>query len=229
MAPDPLAPRISYTGEGVDAGGLADNPYAVAGDWIDAAIARSAERGDVPEPTAMAVATVDASGRPDVRTVLMRFFAPEGPGFVTSLDSAKGRQLATNRAVAATLTWPSLFRAIRFRGRAEQLPADLIHDYFVIRPWGSRISAWASEQSAPVGSRAELEARVAELAARWPDTGSPDDVPVPPRWGGYRIVPDEVEFWAGRPDRLHDRIVYARVDAGTMADPAAWAISRRQP
>ena len=229
MAPDPLAPRISYTGDAVDVGGLADNPYAVACDWINDALAREIERGDVPEPTAMAVATVDASGVPDVRTVLMRFFAPDGPGFVTNLDSAKGRQLAANPGVAATLTWPAMFRAIRFRGRAVELPAELVHDYFVTRPWGSRISAWASEQSAPVASRGELEARSAELATRWPDTGSPDDVPVPPRWGGYRIVPDEVEFWAGRPDRLHDRIVYARVTGGSMADPAAWAVSRRQP
>jgi len=229
MAPDPLAPRISYTGDAVDIGGLADNPYAVASAWIDAAVARAAERGDVPEPTAMAVATVDAVGLPDVRTVLMRFLTPEGPGFVTNLDSAKGRQLAANPGVAATLTWPAMFRAIRFRGRAVELPAELVRDYFVTRPWGSRISAWASEQSAPIASRSALEARSAELAARWPDTGSPDDVPVPTRWGGYRIVPEEVEFWAGRPDRLHDRIVYARVAEGSLADAAAWAISRRQP
>ena len=225
----PLAPRVDYPGEGLDESDLAAPPFAQASRWIEDAVARSAHGPGVPEPTALSVATVDADGLPDVRVVLMRFFDPSGPGFVTHLDSAKARQLRDNPGVAAALTWPSLYRAIRFRGHARLLPTDAVAAYFTSRPWGSRISAWASEQSAPIAGRAPLEERYAELAARYPDTGSPQDVPVPPRWGGLVIVPDEVEFWAGRSNRLHDRLVFTRVAPGTLDDAAAWSVGRRQP
>ena len=118
---------------------------------------------------------------------------------------------------------------MRFRGPVERVEQEVVDGYFGSRPWDSRVSAWASTQSAPVSGRDELERAFAEYAERFPDRGGVDDVPVPPTWGGYRIVPDEVEFWAGRLGRLHDRLVFTRVGAGTLADAATWQPSRRQP
>jgi pyridoxamine 5'-phosphate oxidase len=196
---------------------------------VDDAVYRSVERDDVPEPLAMSLATVDAAGRPDVRTVLMRFFDPSGPGFVSNLESAKAIQIAGNPAVAATLVWPGMYRAIRFRGMAHQLGRDEVESYFAERPWGSRISAWASRQSQVIEGRSGLEEAYERYAARWPDLGGPDDVPVPDFWGGYRITCDEVEFWAGRSNRLHDRLVFLRVCDGGLDDVSAWRLERRQP
>lgn len=221
--------RIDYEGPGLGEGEVPDAPYPLLQRWVEEAVARDVERGDVPEPTSMAVATVDADGRPDVRTVLMRFLDPRGPGFVTNLDSAKGDQLRANPGIAATLTWPAMFRAVRFRGTAELISREEVADYFGQRPWGSRISAWASRQSAPLAHRRELEERFAEYAARWPDRGRPDDVPVPDFWGGVRILADTVEFWAGRRDRLHDRVRFRRTGRGDLADPGAWSWERLQP
>ena len=167
-------------------------------------------------------------GRPNVRTVLMRFFDERGPGFVTALTSTKGRELTVNPAVAAGLTWPAMYRAIRFRGRAVELGRDEVQQYFDSRPWASRISAWASQQSEPIGSRGELEAQYEARASAFPESGA-DDVPVPDFWGGFRIVPDEVEFWAGRRNRLHDRLVFTRVGEGDLGDAASWEVTRRQP
>ncbi len=221
--------RIDYTGEGLSESELAATPWLQASRWVDDAVARSHALGDTPEPLALSVATVDADGHPDVRTVLMRFFDEHGPGFVTCLTSTKGRQLATNPAVAASLTWPAMFRAIRFRGVVEELTREEVTAYFGERPWGSRISAWTSRQSEPVDSRAELEAAYERYAARWPDHGSPDDVPVPDFWGGYRIDCASVEFWGGRRNRLHDRLRFVRVAEGSLADPDAWRVGRLQP
>ena len=219
--------RVDYTGEGISEDELLETPYAQVRAWVDDALARAGARDDVPEPTALSVATVDAQGRPDVRTVLMRFLDERGPGFVTATTSAKGRELADNPHVAAALTWPAMFRAVRFRGRAVALDAAEVQDYWDSRPWGSRISAWASRQSEPVGSRADLERAQAEAAERFPEDAGP--VPVPPFWGGYRIRCDEVELWGGRRDRLHDRIVYTRAGDGDLGDAASWEVSRRQP
>src|SRR5690606_19603746 len=113
----------------------------------------------------------------------MRFLDARGPGFVTNLTSTKGRQIAEHPQLAASLTWPTMFRAIRFRGRAELVERAEVEDYFGARPWGARISAWASHQSEPVTGRTELEAAYREYAARFPDRGRPDDVPVPEQWG----------------------------------------------
>lgn len=221
--------RIDYTGEGLSEDELLETPYAQVRAWVDAAVRRSEEAADVVEPLAAAVATVDRQGRPNVRTVLLRFLDERGPGFVTALTSTKSRELTGNEHVAAGLTWAAMYRAVRFRGRAVQLGRDEVEGYWRSRPWGSRISAWASEQSQPVASRAELEAAYRARAAEFPDHGSPDDVPLPDFWGGFRIVCDEVELWAGRRDRLHDRLVWTRVGEGDLGDAGSWEVSRRQP
>lgn len=218
-----------YPGEGLDERALAPTPLDQVHRWVTEAQARQLAQGDVAEPTAMAVATVDAEGRPNVRTVLMRFLDERGPGFVTDLGSTKSLELGANDGIAATLTWPAMFRSVRFRGRAVPIGRDEIADYFTSRPWGSRISAWASDQSRPVADRATLEAAYARFAERYPDTGSPDDVPVPDGWGGWRIACDEVELWAGRRNRLHDRLVFTRVAEGGLGTASAWAVHRRQP
>jgi pyridoxamine 5'-phosphate oxidase len=221
--------RVDYRGDGLVEGDVAASPYLQARAWIDGAVTAAAERDDVPEPTAMSVATVDASGAPDVRTVLMRFFDERGPGFVTNLESAKSQQLQANPRIAASLTWPAIYRAIRFRGTAELIGRDEVEAYFDSRPYGSRLSAWASDQSRPAADRAELERRWQDALERFPETENGGHVPVPDFWGGWRIVCDEVEFWAGRSNRLHDRIVFRRQGPGDIADQTAWTVLRLQP
>lgn len=224
--------RTDYTGEGLSEAELPTTPYPLIDRWVQEAATRQRDLGDVPEPGALTVATVDAAGSPDVRTVLMRFLDPRGPGFVTCLTSAKAAQLAANPVAAAGLTWPSMFRAIRFRGPVQRVPEDEVRGYFEERPWASRISAWASQQSQPAASRAELEEAYQAMAQRYPDHGAAGDVPVPEHWGGYRIAPREVEFWAGRRNRLHDRFLFTRSDGdcGGLDDEAGgWAAQRLQP
>ncbi|NHA67954.1 pyridoxamine 5'-phosphate oxidase [Phycicoccus flavus] len=221
--------RVDYTGEGISESDLLDTPYAQIRLWVDEAVTRADAQDDVPEPYALSVATADAQGRPNVRTVLMRFLDERGPGFVTATTSTKGREIGETGYLAAALTWPAMFRSIRFRGRAVPVDADELQGYWASRPWASRISAWASQQSQPTDSRADLEAAFEERAAQFPDTGSDDDVPVPDFWGGYRVLPDEVELWGGRRNRLHDRIVYTRVGEGDLGDAGSWEVSRRQP
>ena len=221
--------RREYRGEGLSESALASTAWEQARRWVDDAVYRAAERDDVPEPLAMSVATVDSAGRADVRTVLMRFFDPAGPGFVANLESTKGVQIAGNPWVAAALVWPALYRAIRFRGMSHQLGRGEIERYFGERPWGSRISAWASRQSQVIEGRSGLEEAYERYAARWPDQGGSTDVPVPDFWGGYRITCTEVEFWAGRTNRLHDRLVFIRVGDGGLDDASAWRLERRQP
>lgn len=221
--------RSEYDGEGLAEDQVGAAPYELMHRWVEEALRRQSSHGDVPEPESMSVATVDADGVPDVRTVLMRFLDPRGPGFVTCLTSTKGRQLQANPGIAAALTWPSMYRAIRFRGTAEPVSTAEVTAYFQQRPWSSRISAWASRQSEPVGSRAELERAYAEYAARFPDRGEPTDVPVPEHWGALRVASDRVEFWAGRRSRLHDRLAFERVGAGDLAEPGAWRVVRLQP
>ena len=221
--------RTDYTGEGLSEDALAPTPYAQARLWVDEAVARATVAGDVPEPLALSLATVDAEGVPNVRTVLMRFFDERGPGFVSCLTSTKGRELAGNPAAAIALTWPSMFRAIRFRGRTELVERDEVERYFDTRPYGSRISAWTSRQSEPIASRAALEAEYERRLAQFPERGEAGEVPVPDFWGGYRLVPHQVEVWGGRRSRLHDRIVFTRVGEGTLGDAAAWRVHRRQP
>jgi pyridoxamine 5'-phosphate oxidase len=221
--------RLDYIGEGLSEAEVAPTPWQQARRWVDDAVTRAHVQPDVPEPLALSVATVDAEGRPNVRTVLMRFFDERGPGFVTNTESTKGAEIAINRGIAASLTWPAMYRSIRFRGRAEDLSREEVTAYFKSRPWASRISAWASRQSQPINGRADLEQAYERYAVQWPNQGRPDDVPVPEFWGGYRIICDEVEFWGGRLNRLHDRLVFSRFGEGSLDEPGAWRLSRRQP
>lgn len=223
-----MTSRWEYDGEGLSEAGLPETPLPLIQDWVAQARQRQQDRGDVPEPDALQVATVDAAGEPDVRTVLMRFLDQRGPGFVTSLESTKGRQWAANPHVAAALVWPAMFRAIRWRGVAERVAPEEVETYFQERPWGSRISAWASRQSSPVASRDELQRAFDEYAARFPDQGRPDDVPVPDHWGALRVRARRVEFWPGRRNRLHDRLVFERDEVADL-DTADWTVQRLQP
>lgn len=221
---DPVQ-RWDYTGVGLLEDDVPDTPWPLAQDWVD----QARKQPDLHEPSAMSFATVDAQGRPDVRTVLMRFFTPNGPGFVSSRHSAKAAEIGENARAAASLTWTPLYRSLRFRGAVVEIDAAETDTYWSTRPWGSRISAWVSRQSHPVESRGELQSRYDDYAARWPDHGEPDDVPVPQDWVGYVLVCDEVEFWAGQPDRLHDRFRFVRDSPGALDEVGAWSWQRLQP
>ena len=193
---------------------------AVARDPIDQFTAwyedARASMGD--DADAVVVATADASGAPSARVVLLRGFDARGFCFYTSYESRKGDELRVNPRAAMVFHWPALHRQVRVTGSVERVSDAESDAYWANRPVASRLSAWASDQSAPVVGRHELEAAVAAVTARF----GADDVPRPEFWGGFRVVPDEVEFWLHRDDRLHDRVRYRR--AGS-----AWTIDRLQP
>lgn len=221
--------RWDYDGEGIHEESLPADPWHSVASWVDQARERAEQQADMREPDALSVATVDSDGQPSVRTVLMRYLEPNGPGFYCNLASRKGRDLAENPRIAATLTWVPMFRAIRFEGTACPLPRDVVQRYFESRPWGSRVGAWASHQSQPVDSRDKLESDVEHFARLYPDHGKPDDVPLPDFWGGFLITCNRVELWGGRSSRLHDRFVYSRIGDGELDDAASWAVQRLEP
>jgi pyridoxamine 5'-phosphate oxidase len=179
-----------------------------------------AERGGILEPNAMVVATADADGRPNARTVLLKGVDATSLTFFTNYASAKGQELAANPVAALLFPWVELQRQVRLVGPVHELDAAASDAYFASRPYGSRLSALASPQSDVLPDRAQLEAVRDALAGRYP----PDaEVPRPAHWGGYVVVPDTVEFWQGRADRLHDRLVYRRTADG------AWVTERLAP
>lgn len=182
----------------LDVDWLSDGWVALLHKWIG-----DAERAGVAEPNAMVVATVDAHGRPASRTVLCKSVDDTGITFFTNYDSAKGAELAANPYASATFPWFALGRQVHVRGPVSKVTAEATADYWSKRPRGSQLGAWASAQSQPIASRAELMRRLDEVAARF---ASVEDIPVPPNWGGYVIAPEIVEFWQGREDRLHNRI-----------------------
>jgi pyridoxamine 5'-phosphate oxidase len=219
--------RVSYQVGTLTDDQLAVTPLEQFERWYEDAVAAA-----LPEPNAMMVATVDAAGRPSARTVLLKQADPRGFVFYTNYGSRKGLAIeAGGGAVALVFPWHPLQRQICVLATAERVPAEETRAYFGQRPWGSRIGAWASHQSAPIEDRALLESRFAELAERWPDHGRPDDVPVPETWGGYVLRPSEVEFWQGRPSRLHDRLAFVAASGSSpaMDDAAGWRVERRQP
>ncbi|MFZ9881902.1 MAG: pyridoxamine 5'-phosphate oxidase [Phycisphaerales bacterium] len=164
-----------------------------------------------PNPNAMTLATVGADGQPSARVVLLRGFSREGARLFTNRRSRKGHEIAANGRVALLFHWDLLDRQVRIEGRVRETSDAESDEYFAHRPVDSRINAWASDQSEPVASRAELERRAEELAKRFEGR----EVPRPPHWGGYRVSLDRIEFWQGDKYRLHDRIVYTRGDDGS--------------
>lgn len=204
--------RREYTQAGLSEADLAPDPFAQFDHWF-----AEAQNAGLREPNAMALATVNADGQPSLRIVLLKGAGPDGFRFFTNYESRKGRELETNPQASLCFPWHELERQVRVEGRAERLsPAD--NDaYFKSRPLGSQWGAWTSNQSSRVSGRAALEARLAEIEASYPD-----EVPRPPFWGGYRIVPNAVEFWQGRPSRLHDRLRFVKEDSG-------WSVERLAP
>ncbi len=177
-----------------------------------------AVEAQMPEPNAMSLATVDGDGRPSLRIVLLKDFDTRGFTFYTNYQSRKGENLLKNPRAAITFHWVELERQVRIEGRVERVAPEESDAYYGIRPVKSRIGAHASAQSRPIASRELLEQQFEQAAAQYGD-----NPPRPPHWGGYRLVPDWIEFWQGRSSRLHDRIAYARQEDGS------WTRERLQP
>ncbi|MFZ0833490.1 MAG: pyridoxamine 5'-phosphate oxidase [Mycobacterium sp.] len=182
----------------LDAGWLAEGWVVLLRKWID-----DAQDTGVAEPNAMVLATADAGGRPMSRTVLCKSVDDAGITFFTNYDSAKGAELAANPYASATFPWFALGRQVHVRGPVSKVTEQATADYWSKRPRGSQLGAWASAQSQPIASRAELLQRLEKVTERF---GGTEHVPVPPNWGGYLITAEVVEFWQGREDRLHNRI-----------------------
>lgn len=205
--------RRQYATASLDRSSLDDDPAAQFRRWF-----ADAERAQLLEPNAMTLATADAAGRPSARVVLLKGIDARGFVFFTDYRSRKARELAANPRAAVAFLWKELERQVRVTGDIELVTPAESAAYFRTRPRGSRLGAWASMQSAELPDRAMLEREVARIDKRYPG----DDVPVPPHWGGYRLLPDEFEFWQGRENRLHDRFRYSR-------DGEHWKIDRLSP
>lgn len=205
--------RREYSHAALDAATLDADPIGQFRRWF-----ADAQRAELVEPTAMTLATADAAGRPSARVVLLKNIDERGLAFFTDYRSRKAREMAANPRAALAFLWKELERQVRVTGSVETINRDESAAYFRTRPRGSRIGAWASVQSAVLADRADLERDVARFDAQFPDDG----IPLPPHWGGYRVVPDEFEFWQGRENRLHDRFRYTRSDD-------RWRIERLSP
>ena len=207
--------RRPYRGGSLGEADLAADWLTQLRRWLDEAV-----RAGLPEPNAMVLATAGVDGVPSARTVLLKEADDRGLAFFTNLGSRKGRELEENPRAALVFPWHPMQRQVVIDGRVEPVAADEADAYFATRPRGSRLGALASPQSRPIPGREDVERRYAEL-----DAAHPGDVPRPDSWGGLRVVPDAVEFWQGRPDRLHDRLRFRRRAPGARE----WVVERLAP
>jgi pyridoxamine 5'-phosphate oxidase len=205
--------RKDYTLDGLSEADLAGDPFSQFGIWLAEAL-----EAQLPEPNAMTLATADGAGRPSARIVLLRGFDAAGFVWYTNYESRKGRELSDNPYAALVFYWPQLERQVRIEGPVAVLEPSQSDAYFSSRPRGSRLGAWASPQSQVIAERALLDARLAEVAQRFPA----EELPRPPFWGGFRLAPEVVEFWQGRPSRLHDRLRYRK-------EGEIWLVERLAP
>nr|WP_243147622.1 pyridoxamine 5'-phosphate oxidase [Scytonema sp. UIC 10036] len=206
--------RKDYTLQGLSETDVDSNPFIQFKRWFDQAIA-----AQLVEPNAMTLATTTREGKPSARMVLLKGFDERGFVFFTNYNSQKGQELAENPQASLVFWWAELERQIRISGRVEKISDAESDEYFYSRPLNSRLGAWASNQSEAIESRAVLEQRLQELQAKYQN----QDVPRPQHWGGLRTIPIEIEFWQGRPNRLHDRLRYTRLNDGS------WKIERLSP
>lgn len=205
--------RINYSKGGLRRSDLVVDAMGQFKIWFDDAV-----RAEILEPNAMTLATVDDSGQPSCRTVLLKVTDERGFSFFTNYESRKGTEIATNPRVALTFFWPALERQICIRGHCTKLSHEENQLYFSSRPIGSQLGAWVSQQSSHVPNRDFLELKLTELTARFGN----QPIPVPDQWGGYVVRPSSVEFWQGRRNRLHDRFLYT-------SEAGAWRIERLSP
>jgi len=208
--------RRDYTRDGLAEAQAPGEPFALFHQWFADAV----KTEQVPveaKANAMTVATVDGEGRPHCRVLLLKGLDEQGFTFFTNYESAKGQQLQANPFAAMTFFWPALERQVRIEGRVEKVTAKESDDYYQVRPLGSRLGAWASPQSRVIAGREELEGLVKATEARFSDT----QPHCPEHWGGYRLLPERIEFWQGRASRLHDRLNYRLVDGQWLRERLA--------
>jgi pyridoxamine 5'-phosphate oxidase len=206
--------RKNYSLGSMDVADVDRNPFRQFDAWFAQAV-----DAKLPEPNTMTLATVDSRGRPSARIVLIKGVDERGFMFFTNYESRKGRELADNPHASLLFYWIELERQVRIEGTVVKASPAESDQYYESRPLGSRIGAWASEQSQAIESRTVLEAREKEISAKYGE-----HPPRPPHWGGYRLIPDAIEFWQGRPSRLHDRLLYTRAVEG-----GDWQIARLSP
>ncbi|MGF1541750.1 MAG: pyridoxamine 5'-phosphate oxidase [Pleurocapsa sp.] len=207
--------RNEYTLEGLTREQLADDPFEQFELWFQQAC-----KAELPEPNAMSLATVSPTGMPSQRIVLLKYFDRQGLVFFTNYQSQKAREIAENSQVSLLFFWVALERQVRIMGQAIKISTAESLKYFTSRPRGSQIGAWCSQQSQIISSRQILEMKFEEIKRKFQDR----EIPLPSAWGGYRVVPQSFEFWQGRPNRLHDRFLYSRVNPESV-----WEIQRLAP
>ena len=206
--------RKDYTLQNLNEIDVDPNPVIQFQKWFDQACS-----ANLPEPNAMTIATVDSEGKPSARVVLLKNYDEKGFVFYTNYNSRKGQELAANPYASIVFWWAQLERQVRITGSVEKISAHESDEYFHSRPLESRLGAWTSNQSEIISSREVLEQRLQELQVKYQDS----NIPRPPHWGGFRVIPAEIEFWQGRSSRLHDRLLY------TQCEDDSWKIQRLSP